>query len=113
MNMLRSWYPAGHASEYTYQLVGKKFSQLKSKKTFYYSRHRTDKSWWDDSLVRWEWKVGSHMYYLTIYLNGPFSKVGSNGSPVWRSSGIEIFVISAQTVNAGKAGVTIALMAKS
>lgn len=35
MNMLRSWYPAGHASEYTYQLVGKKFSQLKSKKTFY------------------------------------------------------------------------------
>ena len=44
MNMLRSWYPAGHASEYTYQLVGKKFSQLKSKKTFYYSRHRTDKS---------------------------------------------------------------------
>ena len=52
-------------------------------------------------------------YALSIYLNGPFSKVGSNGSTVWRSSGIEVFVISAETVNAGKASVTIALMAKS
>lgn len=29
MNMLRSWYPAGHASEYTYQLVGKNSTKIK------------------------------------------------------------------------------------